>query len=207
MNPLSQEGSSTPPKTSGLAIGSLICGILCVPIVSIVLGHLALSQSKRSAGAFVGKGMAIVGLILGYVTVLIPIAIFVIGILSAIAIGPMGDIFSTASKDASRSSLESAYYSLQAENDYYQLKWPGKETIGSAQNFAPWLAKKTTMDDAYIWFLPNDPAIEALEDEGIEIPTKILTVEGSLYEYRYAFGYNIAVPPAGSRVLKDAEST
>ena len=61
-----------------------------------------------------GKGMAIVGLILGYVTVLIPIAIFVIGILSAIAIGPMGDIFSTASKDASRSSLESAYYSLQA---------------------------------------------------------------------------------------------
>ena len=93
MNPLSQEGSRTPPKTSGLAIGSLICGILCVPIVSIVLGHLALSQIKRSAGAFVGKGMAIVGLILGYVTVLIPIAIFVIGILSAIAIGPMGDIF------------------------------------------------------------------------------------------------------------------
>ena len=202
MNPTSQEAFHAAPKTSGLAIGSLVCGILCVPIVSIVLGHLALSQIKRAAGAVSGKGMAIAGLILGYLTVLISL----IGILSAIAIGPMWDLLFSSYKDASGQSLKGAYTALQSESYSTQLKWPGKETIGSAQNFAPWFVKKTTMDDANIWFLPNDPAIEALNDEGIDIPDKILIADGSLDVFKIAFGYNVAVPPAGSRSLKNVES-
>ena len=54
--------------------------------------------------------------------------------------------------------------------------------------------------------MPNDPAIEALNDEGIDIPDKILNREGSLDELKYAFGYNVAVPPAMSRCLKNVES-
>ena len=102
MNPTSQEAFHAAPKTSGLAIASLVCGILCVPIASIVLGHLALSQIKRAAGAVVGKGMAIAGLVLGYLLVLIPLVISLIGILSAIVIGPMGDMMFSASKDLMR---------------------------------------------------------------------------------------------------------
>ena len=59
-----------PQQTSGMAIGSLICGLLpfflLTPIAAIVLGHMALAQIKRSAGRLKGSGMAIAGLVLGY---------------------------------------------------------------------------------------------------------------------------------------------
>jgi len=62
-----------PQQTSGMAIGSLICGLVpffvLTPIAAIVLGHIALSQIKRSAGRLKGKGMAIAGLVLGYACV------------------------------------------------------------------------------------------------------------------------------------------
>lgn len=61
------------PKGSGLAIASLICGILgfccCVtPIPAIVCGHIALSQINREPGRYRGRGMAVAGLILGYIS-------------------------------------------------------------------------------------------------------------------------------------------
>ena len=70
--------------------------------------------------------MAIAGLVLGYLLVLIPTVIFLIGILSAIAIAPMGDILFSASKDASGQSLKGAYTALQSESYNDQLTWPGK---------------------------------------------------------------------------------
>lgn len=63
------------PPTSGLAVGSLVVGILgavggwcmfAVPcVVAVMLGHYALSDIKRTRKN--GRGMAIAGLILGYV--------------------------------------------------------------------------------------------------------------------------------------------
>ena len=65
---------------SGKAIGSLICGILFfffpVAIVAVVLGHLSLSDIRKSAGRLTGQGVAIAGLILGYMGLsVIPILI------------------------------------------------------------------------------------------------------------------------------------
>lgn len=58
------------PSTSGKAIGSLICGIffwfLPTSIVAVVLGHLSLSEIRKSAGRLKGQGLAITGLVLGY---------------------------------------------------------------------------------------------------------------------------------------------
>jgi type II secretory pathway pseudopilin PulG len=76
-----------PAKTSGKAIASLLCGLLFfIPflfVVAIVLGHLALSEMKRSAGRLKGEGLAIAGLVLGYGWVIfIPIIL----IIAAIAI-------------------------------------------------------------------------------------------------------------------------
>jgi type IV pilus assembly protein PilA len=52
-------------------------------IAAIVLGHVALSQIKKSAGRLTGRGMAIAGLVLGYAGVaFIPIIL----IIAAIAI-------------------------------------------------------------------------------------------------------------------------
>ena len=76
-----------PPETSGKAIASLVCGLLFfIPfafVVAIVFGHLALSEIRQSAGRLRGDGMALAGLILGYLWIAgIPIIL----ILAAIAI-------------------------------------------------------------------------------------------------------------------------
>jgi type IV pilus assembly protein PilA len=73
-------------KTSGMAIASLVCGILNVfplSVIAIVLGHISLSQIKKSAGQIQGKGLAIAGLVLGYLGI---VAIPFILIIAAIAI-------------------------------------------------------------------------------------------------------------------------
>jgi hypothetical protein len=56
--------------TSGLAIGALVCGILEIftlgfaAIPAVILGHLARTQIRRTGER--GDGMAIAGLVLGY---------------------------------------------------------------------------------------------------------------------------------------------
>jgi competence protein ComGC len=76
-----------PAENSGKAILSLICGLLFfVPlafIAAIIFGHIALSEIKKSAGRLKGEGMAIAGLVLGYMWV---VFIPVILIIAAIAI-------------------------------------------------------------------------------------------------------------------------
>jgi hypothetical protein len=59
-----------PVRTSGLAIASMVLGIVWIfwlgSILAVIFGHVALSQIKRSMGALGGRGMAIAGLVLGY---------------------------------------------------------------------------------------------------------------------------------------------
>jgi len=62
-----------PTKTSGAAIGSLVCGILgCIPFVTsllaIILGFIGLGATSKPGVQ--GKGLAITGLILGFVGIL-----------------------------------------------------------------------------------------------------------------------------------------
>jgi hypothetical protein len=60
-------------KTNGLAVASMILGILWVcwigSILAVLFGHIALSQIKKSQGAQQGRGFAITGLVLGYLGV------------------------------------------------------------------------------------------------------------------------------------------
>jgi type IV pilus assembly protein PilA len=73
-------------QTSGKAIASLVCGILNIfPlfIVAIVLGHISLSEIRKSAGRLKGEGLAIAGLVLGYLGI---VAIPLMLIIAAIAI-------------------------------------------------------------------------------------------------------------------------
>ena len=57
-------------RTNSLAVASLILGLLSlfVPfaILAVVFGHVARSQIRKSAGRQKGSGMALAGLILGY---------------------------------------------------------------------------------------------------------------------------------------------
>jgi Domain of unknown function (DUF4190) len=75
-----------------LAVWSLVLGILAIVLVcigplfaipAVICGHMAYSRIKRSAGALSGEGLALGGLITGYLSLaLIPL----IGIMAAIAI-------------------------------------------------------------------------------------------------------------------------
>lgn len=64
---------------SGLAIASLILGIvgLCTGIAGIaavICGHMALGRINKSNGMLKGKGMAIAGLVLGYLEIVAMVA-------------------------------------------------------------------------------------------------------------------------------------
>lgn len=65
-------------KTSGMAVASLIFSffsLLLFPgILAIVFGHVSRRKIKRSAGKLKGKGVALAGLVLGYLQVLLIIA-------------------------------------------------------------------------------------------------------------------------------------
>lgn len=85
--PITPTAGTTPQETSGLAIGSLIAGLFSfifpAAITAIVLGHIARSNIRKSAGRLTGNGMALAGLILGYMGLaFIPVIL----ILAAIAI-------------------------------------------------------------------------------------------------------------------------
>jgi hypothetical protein len=82
---------SSSPRTSATAIWSLVLGILgflCFSFVTgipaVICGHIAQGKIKRSGGALTGSGLAIAGLVTGYIS--IAMAIFVIPMLLAIAI-------------------------------------------------------------------------------------------------------------------------
>lgn len=83
---------SLTPRSCGLAIWSLVLGILGIAlcflgplfgIPAIICGHMALSRIKLAGGGLTGNGQAIAGLVMGYITIaMIP----VIALLTAIAI-------------------------------------------------------------------------------------------------------------------------
>jgi hypothetical protein len=84
-------GNTPPPRNSALAIWSLVLGILsltCFSIFSaipgVICGHQALSKIKQSSGTLTGQGLAIAGLVTGYLGILW--AVIVIPLMLAIAI-------------------------------------------------------------------------------------------------------------------------
>lgn len=83
-----------PTTTSGLAITSLVCGIVglvsCVVFIGIpavICGHMAMHQIANSRDMVVGRGMALAGLICGYLCLLIMIS-FIAMMIFAVANSP-----------------------------------------------------------------------------------------------------------------------
>jgi uncharacterized protein DUF4190/uncharacterized protein DUF4339 len=87
-------------KTSGLALASLVtgivgtmtCGTLLLFIPAIILGHLGLRATKNPAVQ--GRGLAIAGLVLGYVQLVLGIIVLLIfsaPILALIGLGAMAN--------------------------------------------------------------------------------------------------------------------
>jgi hypothetical protein len=95
----------------------MVLGIVWVfwlgSILAVIFGHIALSQIKRSMGALTGRGMAIAGLVLGYVG----IALLVASIAAAVVVGPTTATAAECALDrVVLSSEEQAYFD---DNGHY----------------------------------------------------------------------------------------
>lgn len=92
---------AAPRPASGLAVTSLVCGIagvvfgsflfwLVLPffasVVAIITGHLALRRMKTDPGVG-GRGMALAGIIMGYVMVAIQLVVLAILLFSFVFVG------------------------------------------------------------------------------------------------------------------------
>ena len=70
-------------KTNGLAVASLVLGLLWIcyigSILAVVFGHVGLSQIKKSGGTQTGQGLAIAGLILGYLGLAVLLSSLLLG--------------------------------------------------------------------------------------------------------------------------------
>lgn len=93
-------GYAPVPKTNGLAIASLVCSLLglatcaATSILGVIFGHLAKSQIKQSGEE--GEGMALAGMIVGYIGLAIfaLIALFYFGLI-ALIVGSTGTTTTT----------------------------------------------------------------------------------------------------------------
>ncbi len=108
-----QSPISSTPKTSGLAIASLVTGLLCMSPVAIILGHISMSKIKKSSGQLTGSGLAIVGLILGYIGLLIIVGSIIAMVTGGAAAWKMGS--EAAGCVIAQSKVDIAVSEYQAE--------------------------------------------------------------------------------------------
>jgi len=123
------------PPTSGKAMGSLICGLffffLPASIVAVVLGHLSLSEIRKSAGRLKGQGLATAGLVLGYFGIAaVPLTILII---AAIAIPNLLRAKMAANEALAVGALRT--YSTAVLS--YSARCPEKGYPASASNLGP----------------------------------------------------------------------
>ena len=82
-----------PPKAPGMAVASITLGILGVtiglclwflpvmPVLAVIFGHISLSKIRMTG--LPGRGLAITGLVTGYVGIGISLIIFVVSLLGS----------------------------------------------------------------------------------------------------------------------------
>jgi|GEM_PF-366601 len=138
----SSEMENPNSKTSGLAIASLVLGLLSIFTVglfslpAVICGHIALSQIKKSAGAVLGKGMAIAGLIMGYLMFLIGV-IVMIGMIAGVVFG---------SRSQSKIQAENTAYGLKTSISAYFTDYQKYPVDSKAKESDQLLSNHTIMD-------------------------------------------------------------
>jgi competence protein ComGC len=124
MNTESLSVSAAPKKPNGLALASLILGILSLlacgvgiifSIPGVICGILGIKRVKNSAGTQTGQGLAVAGLVMSAVSlVMLP----VIGLTAAIAIPN----FVKARETAQRSACQANLRNINAGKDVWVLE-------------------------------------------------------------------------------------
>ncbi len=75
------------PRSSGMAIASMVLGILWLywvgSVLALIFGYIGKSSIDRSGGMESGRGMALAGIVLGWVGVGLLVLIIIIGVASS----------------------------------------------------------------------------------------------------------------------------
>jgi len=86
--------TTTEKKTAGVAVASMILGILglmCLgplgSIPAIICGHIGMAAVKKNPDTLQGDGMALAGLIMGYIQIVLMILFFAIILIPAFSSG------------------------------------------------------------------------------------------------------------------------
>jgi competence protein ComGC len=134
--------SSSVPKTSAMAVWSLVLGILsltCFTIFSaipaVICGHKALSRIKRSGGALEGQGIAIGGLVTGYMG--IALALLIIPVLAIVAIPNFARARAMAQKNFCVGNLQ---YIEAAKQTWAMANKKQPTDVPTEKDLAPYLA-------------------------------------------------------------------
>jgi hypothetical protein len=81
-------GYQTPAKTNGMAIASLVLSLVWLcgigSILAVVFGYMGKKQIDRSGGAETGRGIAIAGIVIGWIGVAFLALFIVLAIIGAI---------------------------------------------------------------------------------------------------------------------------
>jgi len=153
--------------TSGKAIGSLICGLLAffppTAIAAVVLGHLAISEIRKSAGRIRGEGMAVAGLVFGYMGLMI-IPVFIVAAIAIPNLLRSRIVANEASAVGSLRTIEVATirYAATYHNGFPPgldaLAGTGVATCDRAALIDTALASghKDGYEFSYLWDLPED---------------------------------------------------
>jgi type IV pilus assembly protein PilA len=137
------------PPTSGKAFASLVCGIftffLPASIAAIILGHMAHSEIRKSAGRIGGQGIATTGLVLGYIGIAI---IPFIMIVAAIAIPNLLRARIAANEASALGSLRTIETAAISYDSEFENGFPSSlEVLGGAPG-AETTCNQTSLIDA-----------------------------------------------------------
>lgn len=132
--------------TSGLAVAALVCGaaglltfVSCIP--AIILGHMALAQIRKTRPEPEGKGMAIAGLVLGYL-MLVATALII-----TVMVTILPPLFEEVYKNARMTTQKSIIKNLEAAIHNYQVEYnhlPLLRETSAAADLPPFLTDENT---------------------------------------------------------------
>lgn len=185
-------------ETSGLAITALVLGVMSVfasiftGLPAIICGHLARAQIKKSEGALTGGGLALTGLIFGYIFT----TLFVV-IMASVMVPTYGRVHTTAQRSVDASNLRQIG---QASLIYASDNGDKLPTAPDVWSYAGELARGGGLNDASVWFAGREAEI------GRRMGTVLQSGDRTTVDPAFrAIGPSIVVPLGG--ITADMPST
>ena len=167
---------TTPQKQKlGTAVASLVLGILGLILIgplgsipAVICGHMALARIKKSPEELGGDGLALAGLILGYVQ--IGLMVVLLPLLAAILIPAVRSALDSAGMVATVANGANIYKSAFAGQMDAAAPgdappgWPGKDEYRTSTEYFIHLVESGTLAVSYDFFAaPGIPAAKSAE--------------------------------------------